>query len=154
MSSLVDTFGRTHRDLRLSLTDRCTLRCTYCMPHDFAEWIPREKHLSSEEIIQLVRIVVGLGITSVRLTGGEPLLHPRVIEIITQIKSMPNAPELSMTTNGVALAKLAPGLREAGLDRVNISLDTLSPDRFKRLTHRNYFDQVRSEEHTSELQSH
>lgn len=112
------------------------------MPHDFAEWIPREKHLSPDEIVYLISIAIGAGITSVRLTGGEPLLHPHVIEIVSRIKSLPNAPELSMTTNGVALAKLAPGLRDAGLDRINISLDTLSPARFKELTHRDYFDQV------------
>jgi len=142
MSTLIDSFGRIHKDLRVSLTDRCTLRCTYCMPHDFSDWIAKDRHLSKEEIVYIIGIAVDLGITSVRLTGGEPLMHPHIIEIIRKIKELDTPPELSMTTNGVALAEKSKELKLAGLDRLNISLDTLVPERFKLLTHRPYFDQV------------
>ena len=139
---LIDNYKRIHRDLRVSLTDRCSLRCTYCMPFDFKEWLPSENLLTKDELIKVIEIAVTQGITEVRLTGGEPLLRPDIIEIVEGINSLSNAPELSMTTNGVALAKYARQLSDAGLDRINISLDTLDWERFKRLTFRDRYDDV------------
>ena len=140
--SLVDGYGRVHRDLRVSLTDRCSLRCTYCMPHDFNKWLPSEILLRTDELIKVIEIAVSQGISEVRLTGGEPLLRPDIVEIVARINSIENPPELSMTTNGVALAKVAGELAAAGLKRINISLDTLDWERFKRLTFRDRYDDV------------
>lgn len=139
MSQLVDTYGRVHRDLRVSLTDRCNLRCTYCMPADFAQWIPGDHLLMADELISVVSIATDNGINEVRLTGGEPLLHPQVVDIVRGISQLPNAPRLSLTTNAIKLAELAEPLKEAGLERVNISLDTLHPDRFLEMTKRDRF---------------
>ena len=136
MSSLIDTYGRVHRDLRVSLTDRCSLRCTYCMPHDFAAWLPSAELLTTDELIEVIEVAVSQGIDEIRLTGGEPLLRPDIVEIVTRINAIANPPKLSMTTNGLALARLAAPLFAAGLSRVNISLDTLDRDRFKKLTFR------------------
>ena len=140
MSQLVDTYGRVHKDLRVSLTDRCNLRCTYCMPADFAQWIPGDHLLTADELITVVRIATKNGIDEVRLTGGEPLLHPQVVEIVRGISQLPNAPKLSLTTNAIKLAELAQPLKDAGLERINISLDTLHPDRFLELTKRDRFE--------------
>ena len=140
--TLIDSYGRIHRDLRVSLTDRCSLRCTYCMPHDFNKWLPSETLLSATELVKIIEIAVSQGITEVRLTGGEPLLRPDIVEIVSRINKLENAPELSMTTNGVALAKVARDLANAGLKRINISLDTLDWERFKRLTFRDRYDDV------------
>ncbi len=140
--TLIDNYGRIHRDLRVSLTDRCSLRCTYCMPHDFNKWLPSETLLSASELVKIIEIAVSQGITEVRLTGGEPLLRPDIVEIVSRIKALQIAPELSMTTNGVALAKVAKELASAGLKRINISLDTLDWERFKRLTFRDRYDDV------------
>lgn len=140
--TLIDSYGRIHRDLRVSLTDRCSLRCTYCMPHDFNKWLPSETLLSATELLKIIEIAVSQGITEVRLTGGEPLLRPDIVEIVSRVNSLENAPELSMTTNGVALAKVAKDLANAGLKRINISLDTLDWERFKRLTFRDRYDDV------------
>lgn len=140
--SLIDNFGRIHRDLRVSLTDRCSLRCTYCMPHDFNKWLPSENLLTTDELIIVIEIAISKGITEVRLTGGEPLLRPDIVEIVSRINSLENAPELSMTTNGVALSKVAESLAKAGLKRINISLDTLDWERFKRMTFRDRYDDV------------
>jgi cyclic pyranopterin phosphate synthase len=141
-NSLIDNYGRTHRDLRVSLTDRCSLRCTYCMPHDFNKWLPSETLLTTNELVKVIEIAISQGITEVRLTGGEPLLRPDIVEIVSRINSLENPPELSMTTNGVALAKVAKELAAAGLKRINISLDTLDWERFKRLTFRDRYDDV------------
>lgn len=140
--SLIDSFGRVHRDLRVSLTDRCSLRCTYCMPFNFDKWLPSETLLSATELVKVIEIAVSQGVSEVRLTGGEPLLRPDIVEIVSRIKSLENVPELSMTTNGVALAKVAKALADAGLRRINISLDTLDWERFKRLTFRDRYDDV------------
>ena len=140
--SLIDTFGRVHRDLRVSLTDRCSLRCTYCMPFNFDKWLPTESLLTANELVNVIDIAVSQGVSEVRLTGGEPLLRPDIVEIVSRINSLEKAPELSMTTNGVALAKVAKALAEAGLRRINISLDTLDWERFKRLTFRDRYDDV------------
>lgn len=142
MTQLVDTYGRGHRDLRVSLTDRCNLRCTYCMPHDFAAWLPSEDLLTSDELISIIKVGVSQGIDEIRLTGGEPLLRPDIVEIVSRISSIENAPVLSMTTNGIALAKLAKPLFDAGLRRINISLDTLDRDVFKKMTYRDRLDDV------------
>jgi cyclic pyranopterin phosphate synthase len=112
------------------------------MPHDFNKWLPSETLLSASELVKIIEIAVSQGITEVRLTGGEPLLRPDIVEIVSRIKALQNAPELSMTTNGVALAKVAKELANAGLKRINISLDTLDWERFKRLTFRDRYDDV------------
>lgn len=138
---LVDSHGRQHRDLRISLTDHCNLRCTYCMPAEGVPWLPRASLLTPEELMSVVRIAVAEGITEVRLTGGEPLLRPDIVEIVARIAALirPDGErvEVSMTTNGIGLARIAEPLADAGLARVNISLDTLVPERFHALTRRN-----------------
>lgn len=142
MSQLIDTYGRVHRDIRVSLTDRCNLRCTYCMPSDFAAWMPSDELLTTDELMTILEIGIEAGIDEVRLTGGEPLLRPDIVDIVTRINSLPNAPKLSLTTNALRLAELAQPLKDAGLERVNVSLDTLSPERFKAMTFRDRFDDV------------
>lgn len=140
---LVDTFGRAATDLRVSLTDRCNLRCTYCMPADGLDWLPAEKLLSHDELVRLLRIAVTrLGITNVRFTGGEPLVVRRLEEVVAATAALRPRPEIAMTTNGIALAKRADALRAAGLDRVNISLDTVDSARFARITRRDRLDDV------------
>jgi cyclic pyranopterin phosphate synthase len=142
-TALTDRFGRTATDLRLSLTDRCDLRCTYCMPAEGLPWLPRRELLTDEEIIRLVRIAAtSLGITEVRLTGGEPLIRPGIVGIVARLASLRPRPRLSVTTNAVALERLAAPLAEAGLDRVNVSLDTLDAATFKTLTRRDRHDRV------------
>jgi cyclic pyranopterin phosphate synthase len=142
MTQLIDTYGRGHRDMRVSLTDRCNLRCTYCMPHDFAAWLPSKDLLNTDELIEIIEVAVSQGIDEIRLTGGEPMLRPDIVEIVSRISSIKNAPKLSMTTNGLVLAKLAKPLVDAGLRRINISLDTLDRDVFKKMTHRDRIDDV------------
>ena len=142
MTQLIDTYGRGHRDMRVSLTDRCNLCCTYCMPHDFAAWLPSKDLLSTDELIEIIEVAVSQGIDEIRLTGGEPMLRPDIVEIVSRISSIKNAPKLSMTTNGLVLAKLAKPLVDAGLRRINISLDTLDREVFKKMTHRDRIDDV------------
>jgi len=142
MNTLVDTYGRIHRNLRVSLTDRCNLRCTYCMPNDFAAWLPSEHQLTTDELVRVIEIAVSEGINEVRLTGGEPLLRPDIVEIVSRINAITNAPTLTMTTNALTLEKVAKPLVDAGLTRINISLDTLDRDRFKLMTHRDRIDDV------------
>jgi cyclic pyranopterin phosphate synthase len=136
VSALVDGFGRVHRDLRVSLTDRCNLRCDYCMPVDFADWLPGPDLLTTDELVEVLDVATSLGITGVRLTGGEPLLRADVVDVVRRLSGLTHAPEISLTTNGLRLVDLAVPLREAGLRRVNVSLDTLDPERFRALTHR------------------
>ncbi len=131
---LTDSFGRVHTDLRVSLTDRCSLRCTYCMPAEGLPWLPGAQMLTTAELLRIVRLAVDCGVDSVRLTGGEPLLRPDLIEVVAGIAAM--GVEVSMTTNGLRLPSLAAPLRDAGLRRVNISLDTLDRETFRQLTHR------------------
>ena len=142
MNTLIDSYGRVHRNLRVSLTDRCNLRCTYCMPHDFAAWLPSEHQLTTDELVRVIEIAVREGINEVRLTGGEPLLRPDIVEIVSRINAITNAPTLTMTTNALTLEKVAQPLVDAGLTRINISLDTLDKDRFKLMTHRDRIDDV------------
>ena len=139
---LVDTYGRVHRDLRVSLTDRCSLRCTYCMPADFSDWIANEKLLTTEELVTVIGLCVDAGITQVRLTGGEPLLRRDIVDVVRRINELPKPPRISLTTNALRLAEVAHELNDAGLARVNVSLDTLDPTRFKEMTHRDRFHDV------------
>lgn len=140
---LVDSFGRVATDLRVSLTDRCNLRCTYCMPPEGLDWLPKPDLLTAEEIIRLVRLgVERLGITEVRFTGGEPLLRRELPQIVAAAAALRPRPQLTLTTNGIGLARLAGVLVEAGLDRVNVSLDTLDREVFIRLAHRDRLQDV------------
>jgi cyclic pyranopterin phosphate synthase len=139
---LVDSFGRVATDLRVSVTDRCNLRCTYCMPPEGLDWIPGDELLGADEIVRLVRLAVDEGVTQVRFTGGEPLVRPDLEVIIAGVASLPGAPSLSLTTNGIGLAARAQALRDAGLTRVNVSLDTLDRERFIALTRRDRIDDV------------
>jgi cyclic pyranopterin phosphate synthase len=140
--TLVDTYGRVHCDMRVSLTDRCSLRCNYCMPADFADWIPGDHLLTTDELMLVLDVATGMGIEQVRLTGGEPLLRPDVVEVVRLINALPHAPKISLTSNGLRLPQLAQQLADAGLERVNVSLDTLDPQRFKQMTHRDRFHDV------------
>ena len=140
---LIDTFGRVATDLRVSLTDRCTLRCTYCMPADGVPWLPSAEVLSDDEVVRLVRVAVErLGVTEVRLTGGEPTLRPGLVGLVARLAALRPRPELSLTTNGLSLARTAAALRAAGLDRVNVSLDTTDPARFAEITRRDRWHDV------------
>ncbi|WP_372450900.1 GTP 3',8-cyclase MoaA [Actinoplanes flavus] len=135
MTGLVDRFGRVATDLRVSLTDRCNLRCTYCMPAEGLAWMPQQQQLSDDEVKRLVRIAVErLGVTEVRFTGGEPLIRRGLVDIVAETARLDPRPRLSVTTNGIGLDRTAVALRDAGLDRVNVSLDTLDPARFNKLT--------------------
>ena len=142
MTALVDTFGRVHRDMRVSVTDRCNLRCTYCMPADFSDWLPGDHLLSIDELLEVIEIATEHGIESIRLTGGEPLLRPDLVEIVRRINALPIKPRISLTTNSLRLAALAQPLADAGLERVNVSLDTLDRARFSELTKRDRFADV------------
>ncbi|HEY5820668.1 MAG TPA: GTP 3',8-cyclase MoaA [Propionibacteriaceae bacterium] len=135
--ALTDAFGRTATDLRVSLTDRCNLRCTYCMPAEGLDWMPHAEVLSDEEIVRLITIgVQRLGITTVRLTGGEPLLRKNLELLVADLAALDPAPVIALTTNGIGLAARAEKLAAAGLTRINISLDTLDAQTFKQLTRR------------------
>jgi GTP 3',8-cyclase len=134
---LVDQYARTAVDLRVSLTDKCNLRCTYCMPAEGLDWLPHADLLTDAEIIRLIEIgVTRLGIREVRFTGGEPLIRRGLLPIVAATAGLSPRPSISITTNGLGLGKLAGPLAVAGLDRVNVSLDTLDPDRFGQLTRR------------------
>jgi len=141
--ALLDRFGRVATDLRVSLTDRCNLRCDYCMPAEGLDWLPKDTVLTAEEIIRLVRIaVVELGVDEVRFTGGEPLLRRDLEAIVGAVGALRPRPQISVTTNGIGFAARADALRRAGLDRVNVSLDTLRADTFRRLARRDRLDDV------------
>jgi len=134
--SLVDSLGREIVNLRVSVTDRCNLRCSYCIPQEEVEWLPRAEILSFEEIERFVRVAAGLGIRKLRLTGGEPLLRRELPSLVARLVAVEGIADVGMTTNGIGLARLAPALRAAGLRRLNVSLDALDPERFRRLTRR------------------
>jgi cyclic pyranopterin phosphate synthase len=143
VTPLADRFGRVATDLRVSLTDRCNLRCHYCMPAEGLEWLPREKVLSDDEIVRLVGIAVErLGVTEVRFTGGEPLLRKGLVDIVGRTKALAPSPEVSLTTNGLGLHRIAGALAGAGLDRVNVSLDTIRPETFTEITRRDRLPDV------------
>ncbi len=138
---LVDTFGRIHNNLRISVTDRCNLRCVYCMPEEVT-FRDRSELLTFEEIRDFVRIVAPLGIDKIRLTGGEPLMRRRLPKLIEMLVQVPGIRDVGLTTNGILLAEHARSLREAGLHRINVSLDTLDPERFRQLTRRDGLEAV------------
>ena len=137
-----DAFGRPMNYLRISLTDRCNFRCVYCMPAIGMKFQPREEMLTDEELIRLVGLFAQLGFTKLRLTGGEPTVRPHLVDLIREMKAFDGIKEISMTTNALLLGRIAGDLKEAGLDRVNISIDTLDPVKFKTMTRGGRFDLV------------
>jgi len=140
---LPDSFGRIATDLRVSLTDRCNLRCAYCMPPEGLDWLPTTDQLTDDEVVRLVRIgVERLGIREVRFTGGEPLLRRGLAGIVARTAALRPRPEISLTTNAIGLERTAGTLRAAGLDRVNVSLDTLRPETFRKLARRDRLPDV------------
>ncbi len=139
---LVDRFGRTHSDLRISVTDRCNIRCFYCMPETGAEFLKARDLLTFDQIQRFAMAAVALGIDKIRLTGGEPLLRPRLPELVARISALPGVRDLALTTNGVLLAELARPLHEAGLRRLNVHLDTLDRERFRLISRRDELGRV------------
>jgi cyclic pyranopterin phosphate synthase len=139
---LIDAFGRRLTYLRVSVTDRCNLRCTYCLPADAEFPFGDRAFLSPEEIEAIVGSLVRLGIRRVRLTGGEPLVRRDLPEIVRRVRALPGVENLALSTNGIGLARLAPELKAAGLDRVNVSMDTLDPERFREITRRGNLEEV------------
>ena len=138
---LIDTFGRVHNNLRISVTDRCNLRCTYCMPEEVV-FMDKHELLSFEEITHFVEIVAPLGIDKIRLTGGEPLMRRDLPRLVAMIRQVPGIKDVGLTTNGILLADLAQPLYDAGLRRINVSLDTLDPGRFRQLARRDGMEKV------------
>ena len=140
---LADSYGRIATDLRVSLTDRCNLRCAYCMPAEGLDWLPKPELLTDNEVVRLIRIgTERLGIREIRFTGGEPLLRRGLTGIVARTAELQPRPEMSITTNGIGLARMAGPLRDAGLDRVNVSLDTLRPEAFQELSRRDRLPEV------------
>jgi cyclic pyranopterin phosphate synthase len=140
---LADSFGRVATDLRVSLTDRCNLRCAYCMPPEGLDWLPAPEVLTGDEIVRLIRIGVSmLGIREVRFTGGEPLLRRDLESIVARTAALEPRPDISLTTNGIGLVRRAQRLRASGLDRINVSLDTLRPEVFRKLARRDRLSDV------------
>ena len=139
---LIDSHGRTVRDLRVSVTDRCNLRCVYCMPMEGMPWLPREQLLTYEEIARFARVCLSLGVEGIRLTGGEPTVRHDLPVLVKLLADLRPGLDLSLTTNGLELARMADALREAGLRRVNVSLDTLDPARFRQIARRDRFADV------------
>jgi cyclic pyranopterin phosphate synthase len=139
---LLDTFGRRHNNLRISVTDRCNIRCFYCMPADTVKFLPRAAILSFEEIERVVRTLAQVGVDKLRLTGGEPLVRTDIDRLVRMLKAIPQIREVAMTTNAVHLARYAEPLKQAGLDRLNISLDALTRETFVAITRRDVLDQV------------
>jgi cyclic pyranopterin phosphate synthase len=141
--ALADTHGRVATDLRVSLTDRCNLRCSYCMPAEGLDWMPHENALTDDEVVRLITIgVERLGVAEVRFTGGEPLLRRGLADIVARTKSLRPSPDVSLTTNALGLERVAPALAAAGLDRVNVSLDTVRREDFTTITRRDRLDDV------------
>lgn len=139
---MIDPFGRTIDYLRVSLTDQCNLRCMYCMPEDGLPFLPKEATLSDDELVRIVRIAAKMGVRKVRLTGGEPLMRRNLPALVARIASSPEITDLSATTNGFLLGRDAQALADSGLHRVNVSLDTLEPERFKQIARRGSLDRV------------
>jgi len=142
MEPLVDGWGREIKSLRVSVTDKCNFRCRYCMPAEGLEWLPRDEVLSYEEIARLVKVMAAMGVDEVRLTGGEPLVRRDLPTLVGLLAETPGVDDLSLTTNGVLLDRLAGPLVEAGLTRINVSLDSLSHVRFAEITRRDALDAV------------
>jgi cyclic pyranopterin phosphate synthase len=140
---LADNYGRVATDLRVSLTDRCNLRCTYCMPEEGLDWLAKPELLTDDEVVRLVTVAVThLGVDEIRFTGGEPLLRRGIVDIVARTSQLLPRPQLSLTTNGIGLGRQAEALRQAGLDRVNVSLDTVREDTFQQLTRRDRLKDV------------
>jgi GTP 3',8-cyclase len=142
MEPLVDSYGRHIKSLRISVTDKCNFRCTYCMPAEGLPWLKKDLILSYEEIERLARVAVSLGIDQIRLTGGEPLVRRDLPVLVRQLSALPGLRSLSLTTNGILLKKQAGALAEAGLTRINVSLDSLIPEKFAKMTRRDQFTEV------------
>ena len=138
----LDSYGRRINYLRISLTDRCNMRCLYCMPEIGMQFMPRPELLTTDELLLVVRAAAAAGFQKIRLTGGEPTLRPDLVEIVRAMKATPGIEHIAMTTNALRLTKLAPDLKAAGLDRVNISIDTLDAEKFQRMTRGGKFEQV------------
>lgn len=139
---LTDSFGRQHSYLRISLTEKCNLRCQYCMPEEGVKLTPKSELLTAQEILTLAKLFVQEGVDKIRLTGGEPLIRPDVVDIIAQLRKLEGLKTIALTTNGINLARLLPKLKEAGLDVLNISLDTLVPAKFEFIVRRRGFHKV------------
>ncbi len=135
-SPLIDQFGRVHTSLRVSVTDRCNIRCFYCMPLENVRFKPRDELLTFEEMTRVVRVAAGHGINKLRLTGGEPLVRSNLPQLIRMLKDIPGIDEIALTTNGILLTSQAESLKEAGLDRLNVSLDAMNEEMFERITRR------------------
>lgn len=142
LPGMPDQLGRVARDLRVSVTDRCNLRCRYCMPAEGLPWLAKPEMLSDDELVRVIGVFVGLGITQIRLTGGEPLLRRSLVDVVRRIAALEPRPRIAMTTNGIGLDRLAQPLADAGLDRVNVSLDTIDPAEFADLTRRDRLHDV------------
>ncbi|TWG94714.1 cyclic pyranopterin phosphate synthase [Nocardioides sp. J9] len=143
MQPLVDQYGRVATDLRVSLTDRCNLRCTYCMPAEGLDWMPTEDQLTDDEVVRLIGVAVGrLGVDEVRFTGGEPLVRRGLVDIVRQVRELAADVEMSITTNALGLARTAGALADAGLNRVNVSLDSVRRESFHEITRRDRLDDV------------
>lgn len=139
---LTDRFGRVHTYLRVSVTDRCNFRCVYCLPAEGLSWKPRESLLSYEEIARLVGVFASMGVQKIRITGGEPTIRADITALVAGIAAVPGITDVAMTTNAHALARTAPALKAAGLDRINVSIDTLDPEGFRRITRGGRLDKV------------
>ena len=140
-----DQFGRAIQYLRISVTDRCNFRCVYCMPESGMQWLPKSDILSYEEITEVVTQLAPLGLRRLRITGGEPTIRPQIHELIRMLRAVPDIEDIALSTNGVRLPEIAQLLRESGLDRVNMSVDSLRPDRIVKIARRNLgFDPVRA----------
>ena len=139
---IIDRFGRIHNNLRISVTDRCNIRCFYCMPEQNVEFLPRQELLTFEEITRFVKIVAPMGVDRIRVTGGEPLVRRDLPELIYRLKQVPGINDLAMTTNGLLLADQVEALRQAGLQRLNISLDGLREETFQRISRRSGIEKV------------
>jgi cyclic pyranopterin phosphate synthase len=142
MSMLIDSFGRLHTNLRISVTDRCNIRCFYCMPSENVRFMPRRELLSFEEITRFVRIAADLGVKKVRLTGGEPLVRQDLHKLVEALAAIDGIDDIALTTNGILLAEQAQVLKDAGLHRINISLDSLDPETFRTISRRDGLDRV------------
>lgn len=143
MEPLVDKHGRVATDLRVSLTDRCNLRCNYCMPAEGLDWLPTDDVLTDDEVVRLIGIATSmLGVTEVRFTGGEPLVRRGLVDIVRRTAELPQAPRTALTTNALGLHRMATALASAGLDRVNVSLDSVRPETFAAITRRDRLDDV------------
>lgn len=139
---LTDRFGRVHTSLRISVTDRCNIRCFYCMPNEMVQFLPREQILTFEEIERFVRVVVPMGVTKFRLTGGEPLVRSGLADLVARLAAIDGVEDLALTTNGILLAEQAEVLKKAGLKRINISLDALTEETFRKISRRDGLDKV------------